>query len=105
MANIGVSTDLMAVINVEDAGCPGDDGKISFNVGGGVQPFEVDLIYADGFVDSRSGSGFFQFMGLIVINPQSGVVFTRSASPLHASFKFVIIPQGKSIIYIDPVRA
>ncbi len=86
IANVGVKTDLMAVINVDDAGCATDDGKITFNVGGGVQPFEVDLIHADGFVDPRSGTGFFQFTGLsegryfYAIREQSGCAITPSDS-------------------------
>jgi gliding motility-associated-like protein len=86
VANIGVSTDLMAVIDVDDPGCDLNDGKISFNVSGGIDPFEVDLIYSDGFTENQNGGGFFQFRDLLEgryfyeIREQSGCVITPTDS-------------------------
>ncbi len=82
VANVGISTNLVVAINVEDAGCALNDGKITFNVGGGGIPYEVNLIHADGFVDSQTGSGLFQFRDLsegkffYEVKEQSGCVIT-----------------------------
>ena len=44
IANVGVSTNLLANITADNPGCTEDDGIITFNVSGGVAPFEVDLV-------------------------------------------------------------
>ncbi len=86
VANVGVSTNLMANISVDDTGCLGNDGTITFNVSGGVVPFEVELIDSIGNVMSKSGTGFFQFMNLTAgsyfysVREQSGCTIVASDS-------------------------
>jgi gliding motility-associated-like protein len=86
IANVGVSTNLMANISVSDAGCSEDDGMITFNVSGGVVPFEVDIIDSLGNVSTDSGNGFFQFMNLTpgsyfyAVREQSGCTIVASDS-------------------------
>ncbi|MCK5701316.1 MAG: SprB repeat-containing protein, partial [Cyclobacteriaceae bacterium] len=86
VANVGVSTNLMANISVDNPGCAEDDGTITFNVSGGIVPFEVDIIDSLGNVTSKSGTGFFQFMDLTAgsyfytIREQSGCTIVASDS-------------------------
>ncbi|MDZ7606680.1 MAG: cohesin domain-containing protein [Cyclobacteriaceae bacterium] len=86
VANVGVSTNLMANISVDDAGCLGNDGTITFNVSGGVVPFEVVLIDSVGNATVKSGTGFFQFMNLTAgsyfytVKEQSGCTIVASDS-------------------------
>jgi gliding motility-associated-like protein len=65
IANVGISTNLLANVSVSDAGCTEDDGTITFNVSGGLVPFEVEIIDAEGNVTSQTGTGFFEFDNLI----------------------------------------
>ncbi len=86
VANVGVSTNLMANISVDNPGCTEVDGVITFNVSGGVVPFEVDIIDSLGNVTQKSGTGFFQFMDLTAgsyfytIREQSGCTIVASDS-------------------------
>ncbi len=86
IANIGVSTNLMANIDVANPGCAENDGIITFNVSGGVVPFEVEIIDSLGNVTSKNGNGFFQFMDLTAgsyfytVREQSGCTIVASDS-------------------------
>jgi gliding motility-associated-like protein len=64
VANIGVAIDLVALIDSDDPGCALNDGRISFSLGGGLQPYEVRLVDANGVVLTQSGAGFVQFRDL-----------------------------------------
>ncbi len=64
MASIGVGTNVIAIVDVDNAGCDGNDGIISFNISGGVAPISVTLTDADGFQVVQTGNGFFQFENL-----------------------------------------
>jgi gliding motility-associated-like protein len=84
IANVGISTNLLANVSVSDAGCTEDDGTITFNVSGGLVPFEVEIIDADGNVTSQTGTGFFEFDNLIAgeylynVREQSGCEIVAS---------------------------
>jgi gliding motility-associated-like protein len=86
VANVGVSTNLMANISASDAGCAEDDGMITFNISGGVTPFEVDIVDRLGNVTTNSGNGFFQFTDLTPgnyfysVREQSGCTIVASDS-------------------------
>jgi gliding motility-associated-like protein len=77
VANVGVSTNLMANISVSDAGCSEDDGTITFNVSGGLVPFEVEIIDEEDIVTTQQGNGFFQFDNL---SPGSYLYIVREQS-------------------------
>ena len=64
VANVGVRTDLAAVVNVTDAGCALNDGKITINVSGGVAPVQVSIVDRDGFATIKNGTGYFVFDNL-----------------------------------------
>ncbi|MCG8311440.1 MAG: gliding motility-associated C-terminal domain-containing protein [Cytophagales bacterium] len=86
IANVGVSTNLLANIGVTNPGCAEDDGIITFNVSGGVVPIEVDIVDSLGNVTTRSGNGFSQFMDLTAgsyfytVREQSGCSVVASDS-------------------------
>ena len=86
IANVGVSTNLMANISVDNPGCAENDGIITFNVSGGLVPFEVDIVDSLGNITSKSGNGLFQFMDLTagsyfyMIREQSGCSIVASDS-------------------------
>jgi len=86
VANIGISTNLVANIAVDNPECNEDNGALSFNVSGGLVPFEVELIDALGNSSIMSGSGLFQFSGLAEgnyaysISEQSGCTIVASDS-------------------------
>jgi hypothetical protein len=86
VANVGVSTNLMANISVDNTGCSEDDGIITFNVSGGIVPFEVEIVDSLGNITADAGNGFFQFMDLTPgsyfysIREQSGCTIIASDS-------------------------
>jgi large repetitive protein len=86
VANVGVSTNLMANISLTNPGCAGNNGSIIFNVSGGLVPFEVQIIDSLGNVTTRSGNGFFQFLNLTAgsyaytVREQSGCIIVATDS-------------------------
>ncbi|NJN25053.1 MAG: hypothetical protein HC819_03225 [Cyclobacteriaceae bacterium] len=86
IANVGVSTNLMANISVSNPGCAENDGIITFNVSGGVVPFVVEITDSLGVVTNKSGTGFFQFKDLLkgsyfyTVREQSGCTIVASDS-------------------------